>query len=183
MVTVNENYLLLKSSYIFSEINRRVEEFQRKNPDADIIRMGIGDVTRPLPEAVVEAFHRAVDEMAEEETFRGYGPEQGYPFLREAIAENDYDSRGVDITADEIFISDGAKCDTGNIQEIFGLDNVVAVTDPVYPVYVESNVMAGRAGPADDDGRYSGLVYLPCTEENSFIPSLPEERVDLIYLC
>ncbi|AAB84559.1 MAG: LL-diaminopimelate aminotransferase [Methanothermobacter sp.] len=183
MVTVNENYLLLKSSYIFSEINRRVEEFQRKNPDADIIRMGIGDVTRPLPEAVVEAFHRAVDEMAEEETFRGYGPEQGYPFLREAIAENDYASRGVDITADEIFISDGAKCDTGNIQEIFGLDNVVAVTDPVYPVYVESNVMAGRAGPADDDGRYSGLVYLPCTEENSFIPSLPEERVDLIYLC
>ena len=183
MVTVNENYLLLKSSYIFSEINRRVEEFQRKNPDADIIRMGIGDVTRPLPRAVVEAFHRAVEEMAEEETFRGYGPEQGYPFLREAIAENDYASRGVDVTADEIFISDGAKCDTGNIQEIFGLDNVVAVTDPVYPVYVESNVMAGRAGPADDDGRYSGLVYLPCTEENSFIPSLPEEKVDLIYLC
>lgn len=131
----------------------------------------------------MEAFHRAVDEMAEEETFRGYGPEQGYPFLREAIAENDYASRGVDVTADEIFISDGAKCDTGNIQEIFGLDNVVAVTDPVYPVYVESNVMAGRAGPADDEGRYSGLVYLPCTEENSFIPSLPEEKVDLIYLC
>ena len=183
MVTVNENYLLLKSSYIFSEINRRVEEFQTRNPDADIIRMGIGDVTRPLPGAVVEAFHRAVDEMAGEETFRGYGPEQGYPFLREAIAENDYASRGVDVTPDEIFISDGAKCDTGNIQEIFGLDNVVAVTDPVYPVYVESNVMAGRTGPMDESGRYEGLVYLPCTEENDFIPPLPEEKVDLIYLC
>src|SRR5690606_3864880 len=179
MVTVNENYLLLKSSYIFSEINRRVEEFQTRNPDADIIRMGIGDVTRPLPGAVVEAFHRAVDEMAGEETFRGYGPEQGYPFLREAIAENDYASRGVDVTPDEIFISDGAKCDTGNIQENFGLDNVVEVTDPVYPVYVESNVMAGGTGPMDESGRYEGLVYLPCTEENDFIPPLPEEKVDL----
>jgi len=182
-VRINENYLLLKSSYIFAEIARRVEKYQDEHPDVDIIRMGIGDVTRPLPKAVVDEFKHAVDEMGQAETFRGYGPEQGYEFLIEEIIKKDYAPRGIQLGSDEVFISDGAKCDTGNIQEIFGLDNVVAVTDPVYPVYVESNIMAGRGGPMGEDGRYQGLVYLPCTEENGLIPELPEENVDLIYLC
>ncbi len=182
-VKINENYLLLKSSYIFAEIARRVEKYQNEHLDADVIRMGIGDVTRPLPKAVVDEFKHAVDEMGQAETFRGYGPEQGYDFLIEEIIKNDYAPRGIQLDSDEVFISDGAKCDTGNIQEIFGLDNVVAVTDPVYPVYVESNIMAGRGGPMGEDGKYEGLVYLPCTEENGLIPDLPEEDVDLIYLC
>jgi LL-diaminopimelate aminotransferase len=182
-VKINENYQLIKSNYIFSEINQRVEKYQNDNPDADIIRMGIGDVTRPLPNAVVEKFKEAVAEMGDAESFRGYGPEQGYDFLIGEIIKNDYAPRGIKLSSDEVFISDGAKCDTGNIQEIFGLQNTVGVTDPVYPVYVESNVMAGRTGPMGDDGRYQELVYIPCTEENEFIPELPETPVDLIYLC
>ena len=182
-VQINENYLLLKSSYIFAEIARRVEKYQKDNPDADVIRMGIGDVTKPLPKAVIEEFKNAVDEMAKGESFRGYGPEQGYEFLIEEIIKNDYIPRGIELDNGEVFISDGAKCDTGNIQEIFGLNNIVAVTDPVYPVYVESNIMAGRGGPMGEDGKYDGLVYLPCTEENDFVPELPKTHVDLIYLC
>ena len=182
-VKINENYLLLKSNYIFAEINRRVDKFQKENPDANVIKMGIGDVTRPLPKAVVEAFESAVLEMGQAETFMGYGPEQGYSFLIDEIIEKDYKPLGIELSADEVFISDAAKCDTANIQEIFGLDNVIAVTDPVYPVYVDSNVMAGRSGPMQDSGRYEGIVYLPCTAENNFIPELPETPVDLIYLC
>lgn len=182
-VQINENYLLLKSSYIFAEIARRVEKYQNENPDADVIRMGIGDVTKPLPKAVVEEFHKAIDEMGQDSTFRGYGPEQGYEFLIEEIIKNDYAPRGIELANDEVFISDGAKCDTGNIQEIFGLDNVIAITDPVYPVYVESNIMAGRGGPMGEDGKYEGLVYIPCTAENNFVPELPDTSVDLIYLC
>ncbi len=182
-VKINENYLLLKSNYIFAEINRRVDKFQKENPDAKIIKMGIGDVTRPLPKAVVEALERSVLEMGQVETFMGYGPEQGYSFLIDEIIEKDYKPRGIEISSDEVFISDAAKCDTANIQEIFGLNNVIAVTDPVYPVYVDSNVMAGRSGPMNDSGRYEGIVYLPCTAENNFIPKLPQTPVDLIYLC
>ena len=182
-VKINENYLLLKSNYIFAEINRRVDEFQKENPDAQIIKMGIGDVTRPLPKAVVDAFEKSVLEMGQAETFMGYGPEQGYSFLIEEIIKNDYRPLGIELSTDEVFISDAAKCDTANIQEIFGLDNIIAVTDPVYPVYVDSNVMAGRSGPMQDNGRYQGIVYLPCTAENNFIPELPETPVDLIYLC
>jgi LL-diaminopimelate aminotransferase len=182
-VKINENYLLLKSSYIFAEINQKVNNFQEENPEAEIIRLGIGDVTRPLPKAVIKEFHRAVDEMGQAETFMGYGPEQGYSFLIKDIIENDFMPRGIELSEDEVFISDGAKCDTGNIQEIFGLDNVVAVTDPVYPVYVETNVMAGRTGSMGEDGKYENLVYLPCTAENDFVPELPKEPVDLIYLC
>ncbi|RJS49058.1 MAG: LL-diaminopimelate aminotransferase [Methanobacterium sp.] len=183
VVKINENYLLLKSSYIFAEIAQRVNKFQEENPKAEIIRLGIGDVTKPLPPTVLKEFKKAVDEMGQPDTFRGYGPEQGYSFLIQEIIKNDFQSRGIELDSDEVFISDGAKCDTGNIQEIFGLDNVVAVTDPVYPVYVETNVMAGRTGPMDEEGRYQKLVYLPCTAENDFVPSLPEEPVDLIYLC
>ena len=182
-VKINENYLLLKSNYIFAEINYRVEQFQKENPDAKIIKMGIGDVTRPLPKAVIGAFESAVIEMGQADTFMGYGPEQGYSFLIDEIIEKDYKARGIEIATDEVFISDAAKCDTANIQEIFGLDNVIAVTDPVYPVYVDTNVMAGRSGPMQDNGRYEGIVYLPCTAENGFIPELPETPVDLIYLC
>ncbi|BDZ68829.1 LL-diaminopimelate aminotransferase [Methanobacterium ferruginis] len=182
-VKINENYLLLESNYIFSEINQRVDKYQEDNPDADIILMGIGDVTRPLPEAVIEKFSAAVDEMGKKETFRGYGPEQGYDFLMEQIIKHDYTPRGITLSKDELFISDGAKCDTGNIQEIFGLGNTVAVTDPVYPVYVDSNVMAGRTGPMGENGRYQKLVYIPCTEDNDFVPELPDTPVDLIYLC
>ena len=182
MIRLNENYLKLKSSYLFSDIARRVEAFQKENPAAEIIRLGIGDVTRPLPEVCISAFHKAVDEMGQESTFRGYGPEQGYAFLREKIAEHDFHSRGADIAADEIFISDGAKCDTGNFQELFAHDTTIAVPDPVYPVYVDTNVMAGRTG-SSEDGRYSGLTYLECTEHNGFVPSIPSEKVDLIYLC
>jgi len=183
VVQINENYLLLKSSYIFAEIKLRVRKYQNENPMADVISMGIGDVTKPLPKAVIREFKNAVDEMSNAETFKGYGPEQGYDFLIEEIIKNDYVPRGILLESSEIFISDGAKCDTGNIQEIFGLDNVVAVTDPVYPVYVESNIMAGRGGPMGEDGKYERLVYLPCTKENDFIPELPESSVDLIYLC
>ncbi|MCX7590556.1 MAG: aminotransferase class I/II-fold pyridoxal phosphate-dependent enzyme, partial [Kiritimatiellae bacterium] len=182
MIRINENYLKLQSSYLFSEIARRVKAFRATSPDTEIISLGIGDVTRALPPACIEAFHRAIDEMARDETFRGYGPEQGYEFLREAVAEHDYRSRGVKIEADEIFVSDGAKCDTANIQELFATDLRVAVPDPVYPVYVDTNVMAGRAG-GFRNGRYEGLVYLECTRENNYIPDLPETGVDLIYLC
>lgn len=183
MALVNENYLKLKAGYLFPEIGRRVSNYAAEHPDAKIIRLGIGDVTEPLPPAVTEAMHKAVDEMATRSSFRGYGPEQGYDFLRNAIAQNDFQSRGCDVSADEIFVSDGSKCDTGNILEIFGASNVVAVTDPVYPVYVDTNVMAGRTGAADEAGRYAGLVYLPVTEQNGFVPALPDRHVDLIYLC
>ncbi len=183
MITVNENFLKLKAGYLFPEIGRRVAAYCKANPTAPVIRLGIGDVTEPLPQAVLAAMHEAVDQMGKRETFKGYGPEQGYDFLRKTIAENDYASRGAKVDADEIFVSDGAKCDTGNIQEIFGLDNVIAVTDPVYPVYVDTNVMAGRTGDCDANGRYAGIVYLPCTAENGFVPELPKEKVDLIYLC
>lgn len=182
-VKINENYLLLENSYLFIEIARRVEEFQEKNPNSDIIRMGIGDVTKPLTSTVIKAFKNAVDEMGDEKTFMGYGPEQGYSFLAEAIIKNDFEPLGIDLSVDEVFISDGSKCDTGNIQEIFGLDNKVAVTDPVYPVYVDTNVMAGRTGNINDKGMYEGLIYLPCTKENDFVPELPKENVDIIYLC
>ena len=183
MARVNENFLKLKAGYLFPEIAKRTLEFRRLNPDADIIRLGIGDVTEPLPRSIVSAFKKAVKEMKKKKTFHGYGPEQGYDFLVEKIIENDYRARGVELDKDEIFVSDGSKCDTGNIQELFSVDNVVALEDPVYPVYVDSNVMAGRTGNALSDGRYEGIVYLPCTSENSFNPDLPKENVDIIYLC
>lgn len=183
MALVNENFLKLKAGYLFPEIGRRVLKYAAENPDAKIIRLGIGDVTEPLPAAVTEALHKAVDEMSTRASFRGYGPEQGYDFLRNSIAQNDFQSRGCNVSADEIFVSDGSKCDSGNILEIFGGGNVVAVTDPVYPVYVDTNVMAGRTGDADAAGRYAGLVYLPVTAENGFVPALPDRHVDLIYLC
>lgn len=183
MAHINENYLKLKAGYLFPEIGRRVNSFCDENPNANVIRLGIGDVTEPLPPAIREAMHAAVDEMGERQTFRGYGPEQGYDFLRNAIAENDYQKRGVNVSADEIFVSDGSKCDTGNILDIFGRDNKVAITDPVYPVYVDTNVMDGRTGEADENGQYGGVVYLPVTAENDFTPPLPEESVDLVYLC
>lgn len=183
VVKINENYLLLKSNYIFSEIDQRVDDYEKNNPDAHIIRMGIGDVTRPIPPAILDKFHQGVADMGKAETFKGYGPYQGYSFLLQEIIKNDFEPRGIELSPEEVFVSDGAKCDTGNFQEIFGLDNVVAVTDPVYPVYVDSNVMAGRTGPMGEDGRYQNLVYLPCTEENGFIPELPTTEVDLIYLC
>ena len=182
MIRINEHYSKLTASYLFADIARRVNAFQQANPDRRIIRLGIGDVTEPLPRACVEALHKAVDEMAVREGFRGYGPEQGYAFLREAIAKNDFQSRGCAIAADEVFVSDGAKCDTGNIQEIFARDARVAVPDPVYPVYVDTNVMAGRTG-ANAGGRYEGLTYLECTAENGYVPALPDRPVDLIYLC
>ena len=183
VVKINENYLKLKSSYLFVEVARREQEFIKNNPEADIIKMGIGDVTKPLVPAVIDAFSKAVDEMADGETFMGYGPEQGYEFLAKAIIENDYNKYGIDLDTSEVFISDGAKCDTGNIQEIFGIDNKIAVTDPVYTVYVDTNVMAGRTGEMGDDGMYEGLTYLKCNAENGFIPELPAEPVDIIYLC
>ena len=183
VVKINENYLKLKSSYLFVEVARREAEFRKNHPDADIIKMGIGDVTKPLVPAVIKAFKDAVDEMSNADTFMGYGPEQGYEFLAEAIIENDYKPLGVSLDTSEVFISDGAKCDTGNIQEIFGIDNKIAVTDPVYTVYVDTNVMAGRTGEMGDDGMYEGLTYLQCNAENDFVPELPSEPVDLIYLC
>ncbi|MHC4759718.1 MAG: LL-diaminopimelate aminotransferase [Planctomycetota bacterium] len=183
MIFVNENFSKLKAGYLFPEIGRRVNAFAKANPDASIIKLGIGDVTEPLAPAVTDAMHKAVDEMATHQGLHGYGPEQGYAFLREAIVENDYKPRNIQVDADEIFVSDGAKCDTGNMQEIFGIDNVVAVTDPVYPVYVDTNVMAGRTGEGDDSGRYEKIVYMPCTTENNFVPELPSEPVDMIYLC
>ena len=184
MATVNENFLKLKAGYLFAEIGRRICSFKAQNPDAKLISLGIGDVTQPLAPAVVEAMHKAVDEISSEKTFRGYDDGHiGYEFLRTAISENDFNARGVEIDIDEIFISDGAKCDTANIQEIFGADNVVAVTDPVYPVYVDTNVIAGRTGPADEKAQYEKIVYMPCTAENNFIPQLPNNPVDIIYLC
>lgn len=184
MTKINENYRKLPGSYLFTEIARHVTAYGQKNPDKRLIRLGIGDVTRPLAPAVISAMHAAVDEMGTMEGFRGYGPEQGYDFLRQAIAEYDYQARGAEIAPDEIFISDGAKSDCGNIGDIFGVDNVVAVCDPVYPVYVDTNAMAGRAGEYSEAvGRWSNLVYMPCTAENGFAPALPESKVDLIYLC
>ena len=183
MAQINDHYLKLKAGYLFPEIGRRVAAFARENPGAKIIRMGIGDVTEPLPLAVTEAMHRAVDEMATRSTFRGYGPEQGYDFLREAIAKNDYQARGCDIAADEIFVSDGSKCDTGNVLDIFGADNTIAVTDPVYPVYVDTNVMAGHTGEANEKGEYAKLVYIRTTAETNFTAEVPTQKVDVVYLC
>jgi LL-diaminopimelate aminotransferase len=183
MVKVNENYLKLPGSYLFAEIGRRVARFKQENPEANIIRLGIGDVTRPLPEAVINSLHQAVDEMADIETFKGYGPEQGYEFLIQKVIDYDYKPLGIELGQDEVFISDGAKCDVGNIQEIFGIDNVVAVTDPVYPVYIDTNVMAGRTGDFSENGKFEKIVYLSCNAENNFVPELPKERVDMIYLC
>lgn len=183
MATINSNFLKLKAGYLFPEIARRVKAYSEANPDkaTRIIRCGIGDVTEPLPAAVVKAMHEGVDEQANRETFHGYGPEQGYEFLREAIVENQY--KGMNISADEVFISDGSKCDTGNILDIFGKGNTIAITDPVYPVYVDTNVMEGNTGDADDKGAYGGLLYLPCTAENGFVAAPPSEKADLIYLC
>ncbi len=182
MITINENYLRLQASYLFSDIAQRVQAFQDKNPNKNVIKLGIGDVTRALPKACIEAFHKAIDEMATDSTFRGYGPEQGYDFLRKAIADNDFRSRGAEISEDEIFISDGAKCDTANIQELFTQDIRIAIPDPVYPVYLDTNVMAGRTGKYSE-GRYQGIVYLDSNKDNSFVPELPKDKVDLIYLC
>ena len=184
MIQVNENYLKIQASYLFTEIAHRVKAHQEANPGVKIIRLGIGDVTEPLAPAVIAAMHKAVDDLATRERFYGYGPEQGYAFLREAVAKNDFQDRGIDIAADEIFISDGAKCDCGNIQELFGPDVKIAVGDPVYPVYVDTNVMAGRTG-ANVDGRYGNLVYLDCTAENGYVPapSCLRAPVDVVYLC
>ncbi|MBD3420376.1 MAG: LL-diaminopimelate aminotransferase [Chitinivibrionales bacterium] len=182
MILINENYLKLQASYLFSDIGKRVAAFQEAHPDQDIIKLGIGDVTRALPSVCIDALHKAVDEMAEDATFRGYGPEQGYAFLREKIAQVDFQARGAEVAADEVFVSDGAKCDSGNIQELFGQDVAIAVPDPVYPVYVDTNVMAGRTGTWQE-GRYQGLTYLESTENNNFVPEPPEAKVDLIYLC
>ena len=182
MIRVNENYLKLQTSYLFSEIAQRVADFQTARPDMEIIKLGIGDVTHALPRACIDAFHRAADEMADDTTFRGYGPDQGYPFLLEKIARQDFQARGADITEDEIIVSDGAKCDSGNIQELFATDIKIAIPDPVYPVYLDTNVMAGRTG-SFIEGRYEGILYLEGSRENGFIPDLPPEPVDLIYLC
>ena len=182
MFRINENFQKLPGSYLFAEVARRVKAYQKKHSDCEIIRLGIGDVTKPLVPAVIEAMHAAVEEMGHEETFHGYGPDFGYDFLINAIREGDYAQRGVEVAFDEVFISDGAKCDVGNIQELFSPDAVIAVTDPVYPVYVDSNAMAGRAGDYAD-GRWNRLVYLPCNAENGFVPPLPETDVDVIYLC
>lgn len=184
MIKINENFLELQESYLFATIAKKVAEYSKENPDKKIIKLGIGDVTRPIPDAVLEAMHKAVDEQAHSETFRGYGPEQGYDFLREKIKEYDYKTRGVDIDISEIFVSDGAKCDCGNIVDIFAKDNKVAITDPVYPVYLDTNVMAGRSGKYDkESGKYKNIVYIPATSENNFVPQLPKEKVDMIYLC
>lgn len=183
MATINDNYLKLKAGYLFPEIARRVTTFAEANPEAKIIRLGIGDVTEPLPEACRAAMIQAVEEMGDRATFKGYGPEQGYAWLREKIAAHDFQARGCAIDASEIFISDGSKCDTGNILDIFGNHNTIAVTDPVYPVYVDTNVMAGHTGDANEKGEYGGLVYLPVTAENNFTAEIPSQKVDLIYLC
>jgi LL-diaminopimelate aminotransferase len=183
MAKINENYLKLKAGYLFPEISKRVRVFSENNPGKKIIRLGIGDVTLPLPPSIVKAMKDASDEMGTSTGFKGYGPEQGYSFLIEEIIKHDFNPLGINLSVDEIFVSDGSKCDTGNIQEIFSLDSKIAVTDPVYPVYVDTNVMAGRTGEVGSDGRYSGLVYLPCSKENGFQPDFPKEKVDLIYLC
>ena len=184
MYKINENYLELQDSYLFSTIAKKLEEYKTKNPDKEIIKMGIGDVTRPIVPIIIEAMHKAVDEMQNGETFRGYGPEQGYEFLREKISKYDYNDRGIDINPDEIFVSDGSKCDVANILDILGNENKVAITDPVYPVYLDTNVMIGAAGKYNKEkGMYGDIVYIPIKAENNFIPELPKEKVDLIYLC
>ncbi len=183
MAQINDNYLKLKAGYLFPEIGRRVRAFAADNPDAKVIRLGIGDVTRPLAPAVIKAFHDAVDDLASIDQFAGYGPEQGYDWLINAIIEKSYKPLGVELKTEELFISDGSKCDCANILDIFALDNVVAIGDPVYPVYNDTNVMIGRTGEADEKGYYEKIVYLPCTEENGFIPALPTGKVDIIYLC
>jgi LL-diaminopimelate aminotransferase len=185
MAFLNDNYLKLRAGYLFPEIGRRVTAFCSANPDGAkrLIRCGIGDVTEPLPQVATAALHKAVDEMSARESFRGYGPEQGYDFLRHAIAESDYRGKGIEVADDEIFISDGSKCDCGNILDILGARNLIAVMDPVYPVYVDTNVMAGHTGEANDGGAYEGLIYLPCTAENGFVADVPEEKADLVYLC
>ena len=182
MIRINENYKKLQASYLFSDIAKRVAAFQKENPGREVIKMGIGDVTLPLADVCIKAFHRGVDDLADKATFKGYGPEQGYDFLRSAIAEHDYQSRGANISADEVFVSDGAKCDTGNFQELCASDAVIAVPDPVYPVYVDTNVMAGRSGDWKG-GRYSKFIYLDSTEANNYVPDLPKEKADVIYLC
>ena len=184
MVKINENYLKLQDSYLFSTIAKKVADFQEKHPDKKVIKLGIGDVTLPVIPAVIKAMHQAVEEMGEKESFRGYGPEQGYDFLREKIVEWDYKKRGISVEKEEIFVSDGAKCDTGNFQELFDINNTIAITDPVYPVYLDSNVMAGRTGNFNEETqKFDKVVYMPVTKENNFIPELPKEKVDLIYLC
>ena len=184
MSYINENFLNLQESYLFSTVAKKVAEYTKNNPDKEVIKLGIGDVTKPIVPACLEAMHKAVDEIGTAEGFKGYGPEQGYEFLRKAIVENDYKARGVDIEPDEVFVSDGAKCDCGNIVDIFAQDNKVAITDPVYPVYLDTNVMSGRSGKYNEQtGTYENIVYLPVTAENKFKPALPEEKVDMIYLC
>ena len=183
MALVNDHFLKLPNNYLFADIAKKVNAFRVMHPKADVISLGIGDVTQPLCPAVIEAMHHAVDEMGTAQGFRGYGPEQGYDFLREAILKNDFLPRGIHLDIDEIFINDGAKSDTGNIQELIRWDNSIAVTDPIYPVYIDSNVMIGRAGWKGDDGSWSNVMYLPCTAENGFVPALPDRRVDVIYLC
>lgn len=183
MKKINTHFQKLQDSYLFAEVSHRVQAYLREQPDAPLIRMGIGDVTLPLPKSVIEAMHRAVDDEAKAQTLRGYGPEQGHDFLRAAIEEHDYRARGIDISKDEVFISDGAKSDTANIVDLFSNDVRLAITDPVYPVYVDSNVLAGRTGELMDDGRWSGITYLDCNRENGFVPTLPSEHVDVIYLC
>ena len=184
MFKVNDNFQKLPGSYLFSTIGKKVNAFQEANPDKTLIRLGIGDVTQPLAPAIIDAMHKAVDEMGNAETFHGYAPDLGYEFLRKAIVDNDYKARGCDISADEIFVSDGAKCDSGNIQELFAINNKIAVCDPVYPVYVDSNVMAGRTGTYDPKTeKWSDVIYMPCTRENNFVPEFPKEVPDIIYLC
>lgn len=183
MALVNEHFLKLPGSYLFSDIAKKVNSYRVTHPNSRILRLGIGDVTRPLPQACIEAMHRAVDEMASSPTFHGYGPEQGYDFLKDAILKHDYAARGVHLSPSEVFINDGAKSDTGNVGELLRWDNSMGITDPVYPVYVDSNIMCGRSGVLGEDGRWSNVEYLPCTEANNFVPELPKHRVDLIYLC
>lgn len=180
---INENFLKIEGSYLFATVAKKQQEYQKANPDKEVIRLSIGDVTRPLAPAVIDAMHKAVDEMAHEETFQGYPPAYGYDFLLNAIQKNDYADRGVDITTDEIFVSDGAKSDCGNIGDIFSVDNKVAICDPVYPVYLDSNIMDGRSGDKGENGLFNNIVYMPCTAENGFMPELPKEKVDVIYLC
>ena len=183
MAQINDNFLKLPGSYLFSDIARKVNNFKAANPGIDLIRLGIGDVTRPLPAACIDAMHRAADELASSASFHGYGPEQGYDFLIEAIIKNDFESRGIKLSSHEVFINDGAKSDTGNIGDIFSRNNKIAVTDPIYPVYIDSNVMSGRAGELGVDGCWSDIIYMPCNEENVFVPSLPSKHADIIYLC
>ena len=183
MALVNDHFLKLPSNYLFADIAKKVNAFKATHPNAHVISLGIGDVTQPLAPAVIEAIHKAADEMAVQATFRGYGPEQGYDFLREAILKNDFLPRGIHLDINEIFVNDGAKSDTGNIQELVRWDNSIGVTDPIYPVYIDSNVMIGRAGVKDEEGRWSNVLYMPCTAENGFVPKIPDRRVDVIYLC